>query len=688
MKKIYLMTAIMLCSMAIWAQSIPLTFETGTFTFEGFAGGAATVENNTQSSGINTSAKVGKMVKSSGETYGGASLILSGPIDFSTLKIFRMKIFSPRANVRILLKVEDKDNGPTQYEQEVTLATANSWVDLSFNYGGIDVTKTFNKLVLIFDFGVMGDGTANSTYLFDDIRLEAAPVGTLTFPVLPVDFESATVDYTFTDFEGGAHAIIANPYKTGINTSDTVARLIKNNGAVFAGSFLPISGAIDFSTKKIIRMKVYSPRIGARVLLKPEGAGFGFEKEVATTKANEWEDMTFNLSAISTALSFNKITIIFDLNVVGDGSSNFTFYVDDIRQEEPAGGGLTQMNMPVTFDDPNVDYGLIGFGGAENSTIITDPTNATNKVARVVKSASAEVWAGTTVTGVAELGFSSRIPFTASNTTMSVRVWVPVANTPVMLKVEEHASPAKSVETVSMATVVGWQNLVFNFANERSGTAALDLAFNYDKASLFLNYGVTGAETGERTYYFDDIMFGGTPLPVNLLRFEATQKKTSVNLSWTTVNEVNNLGFGIERSADARSWTTLQFVEATQSSNEYTYNALDMAPLSGVNYYRLKQQDNDGAFKYSPVRKVDFDGVAETLVLYPNPANGRIQMVSAAGTNAVFTITAANGRAVSSGRVMNAGAVQSVDISRLPAGLYHITVSGENGVVTKKFVVQ
>ena len=31
---------------------------------------------------------------------------------------------------------------------------------------------------------------------------------------------------------------------------------------------------------------------------------------------------------------------------------------------------MTQMDLPVTFDSPTVAYGLLGFGGAEDSTIV------------------------------------------------------------------------------------------------------------------------------------------------------------------------------------------------------------------------------------------------------------------------------------------------------------------------------
>jgi hypothetical protein len=133
------------------------------------------------------------------------------------------------------------------------------------------------------------------------------------------------------------------------------------------------------------------------------------------------------------------------------------------------------MSLPVTFDSATVDYGLIGFGGAEASTVVVDPTLSTNKVAKVVKSAAAELWAGTTISAAAGLGFSSVIPFTASATKMNVRVWSPTAGIKVRLKVEDH-NDTRTVETeATVTTASGWQTLEFNFANQ-VGTAALNLA--------------------------------------------------------------------------------------------------------------------------------------------------------------------------------------------------------------------
>jgi hypothetical protein len=170
--------------------------------------------------------------------------------------------------------------------------------------------------------------------------------------------------------------------------------------------------------------------------------------------------------------------------------------------------GLIQMDLPVTFEEIDVEYGVLGFEGAEVSTIEADPTDSENTVVKVVKSATAQPWAGTTITNVDEDGFATAIPFDADNTQLSVRVWSPDAGIPVRLKVEDYMDPTRSCETEAVTTVAGaWETLVFNFLNEANGTAELNLTYYLNKATIFFNFGVSGQDAGEKTYYFDDIEF-------------------------------------------------------------------------------------------------------------------------------------------------------------------------------------
>jgi hypothetical protein len=178
----------------------------------------------------------------------------------------------------------------------------------------------------------MGDGSANYTFLMDDIDLVYVEP-TLDPPTLPLDFESAEVDYSFSDFDGGAMTVIDNPQASGINTSSKVAQMVKNAGQTWGGSSIILEDPLDFSVNKTFKMKVYSPRADAKVLLKvenPEDGGIFFEKEVDITVANEWEELTFDYSEISTADTYQKLVFIFDNGSMGDGTENYTFLMDDI----------------------------------------------------------------------------------------------------------------------------------------------------------------------------------------------------------------------------------------------------------------------------------------------------------------------------------------------------------------------
>ncbi len=310
---------------------LPLNFESPTlkYTFTNFDGGAVTVIDNPNSIGINTSAKVGQMVKNAGQTWGGSFINLSKPINFSNSKIFGMKVYSPRIGAKVLLKVENSANSSENYEKEVSSTVANGWEDLIFDYSAVDVTKSFNRIVIIFDNGTMGNGSPNFTFLFDDIRLVQP-----TAPQLPLNFESAITNYTFTGFDGGVVTTENNANSGGINTSAKVGKMVKGTGQTWGGSFIALASPINFTSTKTFKMKVYSPKIGAKVLLKVENLSDGnisYEKEVVTTTANAWEQLTFDYSGITVSNSYQKIVLIFENGTMGDGSSNFTYYFDDIE---------------------------------------------------------------------------------------------------------------------------------------------------------------------------------------------------------------------------------------------------------------------------------------------------------------------------------------------------------------------
>ncbi len=175
-----------------------------------------------------------------------------------------------------------------------------------------------------------------------------------------------------------------------------------------------------------------------------------------------------------------------------------------------------QIALPVTFEDGDAAfYELTDFEGGDagpTSTVVVDPTDASNMVVQTVRPSTAVCYAGTTVANTT--GFTESIPFTATETTMSVRVWSPEAGVLVLFKVEDKDDAGRFVETYSYTTVANaWETMVFDFADPKPNDSAIVIGAPYNKASIFFDYQcdsvpATALTPANRTYYWDDIAFG------------------------------------------------------------------------------------------------------------------------------------------------------------------------------------
>jgi PKD domain len=149
---------------------MPLDFESATlpYTFTSFGGANTVVGANTHSTGINTSSKVGILTKGNGsQVWAGSFIELSNPLNFSVMKKIKMKVWSPQAGIVVKMKLENLANANTNIERDVTATVTNGWQELTFDFTGISLTNTYQRVVVFFDFGVSGNG---AIYNFDDIK--------------------------------------------------------------------------------------------------------------------------------------------------------------------------------------------------------------------------------------------------------------------------------------------------------------------------------------------------------------------------------------------------------------------------------------------------------------------------------------------------------------------------------------
>ena len=479
---------------------LPITFESATvnYAFTNFGGGVVTKIANPQSNGINTSANVGRMVKNAPEVWGGSFITLGGPIDFSANKVFRMKVFSPRIGAKVLLKVENLTNGGISFEKEVVTTAANTWEDLAFDFRTINATNSYHKVVLIFDLGTVGDGSANFTWLFDDIRLvNQMPVGLLA---LPVTFDLPGVNYEVTDFGNNQSMDAVDP----TNAGNKVKKTTKPNGAqTWAGTTIGAGFTTNLpftATKTQMSVRVYSPAAGIRVRLKVEDRTNNtrsVETEAITQAANTWETLVFDFAnqssgtaALNLSYTYNMASIFFDFGNAGTGK---IFYWDDVSFLA-ANVVPNYLALPLTFQSTTFAYPFINFGGA-TATVVNNPSatgiNTSTRVGKMVKGPP-EVWAGSFIELVNPINFSVLRTF-------KVKVYSPRIGAKLLLKVENATNGGISFEReVATTTANAWEELTFDFS-------AINVGNSYSKIVLIFDLGTVGDGSANFTYYFDDI---------------------------------------------------------------------------------------------------------------------------------------------------------------------------------------
>jgi hypothetical protein len=187
----------------------------------------------------------------------------------------------------------------------------------------------------------------------------------------------------------------------------------------------------------------------------------------------------------------------------------------------------------------------------------------------------------------------------------------------------------------------------------------------------------------------DDITINYTGVaPVSLLQFDAKRSGPINNLSWNTSQEVNTRGFEIERSTDGKNFVKIGYVTAAGNSNtNRNYFYTDASPSKGINYYRLRMEDNDNAYKYSQIRSVKNLGLAEVTIA-PNPVQNTMNlMIDAENTEkSTLVITDIAGKMVykNSLSVIAGTNTFHIPVSNLTTGTYIVTIQLSGETIIKK----
>ncbi len=166
---------------------------------------------------------------------------------------------------------------------------------------------------------------------------------------------------------------------------------------------------------------------------------------------------------------------------------------------------------------------------------------------------------------------------------------------------------------------------------------------------------------------------GNNPLPIELLSFNCNLINAgNVELAWATASETNSNYFAIERSSDGINFTEVgkqPGAGISVSTSYYKFN--DGNTLKSVSYYRLKQVDFTGKFRYSEICSITNNGTKGNVL----------------NTGKVFSITDVTGKLVSVSSTLTGNKV-IVDCSTLAEGIYFLKVITDTKEIVNKFTVQ
>lgn len=469
---------------------MPIDFEDPTlnYSFVDFGNAQSTVIPNPDPSGVNTSSTVAQSVKFSGsEVWAGSFLTIDEPVDFSSLNNIAVDVWTSEVGEVVKLKLENSANPDINTEVDMTTTVNQGWETLIYDFSASDLSQDYDRVVIFFDFGNVGDDTS---YYFDNIRLSLPAVSNFT---TVEDFQGDVPgNFSFGGVEGVQ--AVSNPNPSGTNTTSTVMQFTKTEGAeVWGGMGFAVDGIINFNGTNQIKINSYAPEAGKVVKVKLETVegnvdGLTYEFDMTTTVANQWEVLTYDFSA-APDLDYVSFIVFYDF---GNQSAG-VYHFDEIQVG--LGEYIPTQAPTIAIEDFEGELpGNFSFGGVEGVQIVENPnssgTNTTANVMQCTKTEGSEVWGGMGIS-VDPINFSS-----AGMNQIQIQSYSPEAGKVIKVKLETIEGNVDGLTyEFDMTTTVAnqWETLTYDFS------LAPDL--DYVSFIVFYDFG----NTGEGVYHFDEI---------------------------------------------------------------------------------------------------------------------------------------------------------------------------------------
>ncbi len=183
-------------------------------------------------------------------------------------------------------------------------------------------------------------------------------------------------------------------------------------------------------------------------------------------------------------------------------------------------------------------------------------------------------------------------------------------------------------------------------------------------------------------------------LPVELISFNAEEKEKKVLLKWATASETNNEKYEIEHSSTGDRFEKIGETAGFGTSIDLIqYSFTHKRPITGQNYYRLKQIDFDGKFEYSQITTINIKRKEDHInTFYPNPSKDGIvnlDFLSSQKLTLPVSIYDAIGRKILKLPVDIVKGANKLhfDFSKLEKGIYFVQLENNGKVEYQKLII-
>jgi hypothetical protein len=186
---------------------------------------------------------------------------------------------------------------------------------------------------------------------------------------------------------------------------------------------------------------------------------------------------------------------------------------------------------------------------------------------------------------------------------------------------------------------------------------------------------------------------GAGVLPIGVEYLKGTKQTNGNFLDWkVNCTSAPSVVIELQRSADSRTFNTINQENATALRCQQSFNHTDASPLAGINYYRLKITDPSGSLKYSNIVAIlNKDKGFELISLAPNPVKDQalLTLTSAKAGKIEISISDIAGKVISkqTNTVISGSNPINMSFAKIAAGTYTIVATNADGEVkTTRFV--